>query len=100
MPFTNPAKSNKRFLFRDDYRPVEYAAAGTAPASSSLSLFGGAHLEVTVAQSFHDGNFHGQWTRGALMTAKNEGLWDVTKGVDREDIRHMQSSVDHFNMPA
>ena len=96
MPLANLAKKTKRCVYWDDYRPVEYAAAGTVPACTFLSLFGGGHLEVTVSQSFHDGNLDVQWTRGALMTAKEEGLWDVMKGVELEDIRHMQSRVQQF----
>jgi hypothetical protein len=97
MPLANLLKK-KRCLYWDDYRPVEYASAGTVPVSTFLSLFGRQYLEVQVSQSFHDGNPDVRWTKGAVMTAKADGLWDVMRGVDREDIRHMQSRVEQFEV--
>ena len=46
---------DKRFLFWDDYRPVEYAQS-TVEVSTLLSLFTGHPFEVQVSQSFNDGN--------------------------------------------
>ena len=66
----NIRQRGKRFLYWDDYRPVEYAATGTVPVPTFLSLFQGYFFEVTVSQSFHDGNPDLRWTRGAAMTAK------------------------------
>ena len=97
MPLANLLKK-KRCLYWDDYRPVEYASTGTVPTSTLLSLCGGQYLEVAVSQSFHDGNPDVRWNRGAVMTAKADGLWDVMRGVDREDIRHVQSRVEQFNV--
>lgn len=102
MALANITKSNKRFIFWDEYRPVEFAARGSVPVGSFLSLFGGTPLEIQVSQSFHDGNGELIWTRGAAMTAKEEGLWDTIPAlpgltpVGKEDIRHMQSRVQQF----
>eukprot|EP00439_Symbiodinium_sp_Y106_P057281 s3165_g8.t1 len=63
----------KRFLFWDDYRPVEYAQE-TLPVTAFLSLFQGRPLEVQVSQAFNDGNVDFEWHRGCVMTAKSEGL--------------------------
>jgi len=37
-----------------------------------------------------------EYHRGAAMTAKEEGLWDPTGSVTREEIRHMQARVEIF----
>lgn len=82
----------KRFIFWDDYRPVEYAQ-GTVQVSTFLSLFTGQPFEVQVSQSFSDGNIDFQWRHGCVMTAKSEGLWQPFGVVSQEDVRHMQSRV-------
>ena len=103
MALTNVTKRGKRFIFWDEYRPVEYAARGTVPVGSFLSLLGGTSLEVQVSQSFQSGHEEIVWRRGAALTAKEEGLWDPLPclpglvPVTREDIRHMQSRVHQFN---
>ena len=103
MALSNVAKRGKRFIYWDEYRPVEYAARGTVPVGSFLSLFGGGSLEVQVSQSYHDGNAEVQWRRGAAMTAKGDGLWDPLPPlpgwmpVTREDIQHMQARAHQFN---
>ena len=86
---------DKRFLFFDDFRPVEYAQE-TLLVSTFLSLFQGQPLEVQVSQAFHDGNVDFEWHRGCLMTAKADGLWTPSGSVSPEDIRHMQSRVTVF----
>jgi len=106
MALTNVTKRNKRFIFWDEYRPVEYAARGTVPVGTFLSLFGGASLEIQVSQSFQFGNSELIWARGAAMTAKDEGLWDPIPPlpglvpVCKEDIRHMQNRVFQFHAAA
>ena len=45
----------KRFLFWDDFRPVEYGQR-TVPVTTFLSLFQHEPFEVQVSQSFNDGN--------------------------------------------
>lgn len=106
MALANLAKRGKRFIYWDEYRPVEFAARGTIPVGSFLSLFGGGSLEVQVSQSFHNGNAEVRWSRGAAMTAKDEGLWDPIPPlpgctpVTREDIRHMQQRVHQFTARA
>ena len=71
----------KRFIFWGDYRPVEFAHHRTVPVASFLSLFTGKPTEVQVSQSFNDGNADVQWRRGAVFTAKSEGLWNPTHRV-------------------
>ena len=90
---------DKRFLFWDDYRPVEYGQ-GTVPVATFLSLATGLPFEVQVPQSFHDGNVDFEWRRGAVMTAKEEGLWTPHGSVTEEDVRHMQSRFETFRCSA
>jgi len=102
MALSNCAKRGKRFIYWDEYRPVEFAARGTVPVGSFLSLFGGGSLEVQVSQTFQNGNSEIQWKRGAAMTAKEDGLWDPVPAipglmpVTKEDIKHMQSRLLQF----
>ena len=91
----NITKGNMRFIFWDDYRPVEYAQK-TVEVATFLSLFTGHPFEVQVSQSFNDGNPDAQWNRGAVMTAKEAGLWEPKGAVSAEDVRHMQSRVQVF----
>ena len=90
---------DKRFLFWDDIRPVEFAQQ-TLPVTTFLSLFQGQPFEVQVSQSFNDGNVDFEWSRGAVMTAKAKGLWTAYGEVDEEDIRHMKSRVLVFDCTA
>ena len=85
----------KRFIMWDDYRPVEYAV-DTVPVPTFLSLFTGQPFEVQMSQSFNDGNLDFEWRRGAVMTAKAQGLWDLRGDVTAEDVKHMQSRVEVF----
>ena len=89
FPLANIRK-NKRFLFWDDYRPVEYAQE-TVPVDTYLSLFQGSSFEVALSGAFNDGNEDIAWRRGAVMTAKEAGLWDPMAGVSAEDVVHMQN---------
>ena len=45
---------DKRFLYWDDYRPVQYAQA-TVEVGTVLSLFNGLPFEVQMPQNVHDG---------------------------------------------
>jgi hypothetical protein len=67
---------NKRFIFWDDFRPVEFAHKETVPVATSLSLFIGKETEIQVSQAFGDGNLDVRWKRGVVFTAKEEGLWE------------------------
>ena len=101
MALANLHKSkHKRFLFFDEFRPVEYAAtpasSPTIPVLTFLKLFGGQHLEVQVSQKFYDGNADIKWRRGAAITSKLDGLWDLAGRVTAEDVRHMQQRVHMF----
>ena len=92
----NLVGGGKRFIFWDDYRPVEFAHEKTVPVSLFLSLFVGQHCEVQVSQSFNDGNKDIQWKHGVVFTGKEEGMWEPTKFVSPEDIRHMRNRVVEF----
>ncbi|CAK9024990.1 Uncharacterized protein SCF082_LOCUS16872 [Durusdinium trenchii] len=103
LPLGRPLDCNilkeKRFLFWDDFRRVEYGQK-TVPVATFLSLFQGQPFEVQVSQSFNDGNVDFEWHHGCVLTAKAEGLWLPRPGVDGEDIRHMQSRLWQFNCVA
>jgi len=92
----NLVGGNKRFIFWDDYRPVEFAHEKTVPVSLFLSLFIGKHAEVQASQSFNDGNPDVQWNHGVVFTGKLEGIWQPTKNVSAEDVRHMRNRVAEF----
>ena len=87
---------NKRFIFWDDFRPVEFAHKETIPVATFLSLFIGKETEIQVSQSFNDGNLDVAWRRGVVFTAKEEGLWTPTHKVPAEDVRHLQNRVEAF----
>ena len=106
MALANLMKETKRSIYWDEVRPVELAARGAVPVAQFLSLFSGGAMEVTVSQSFNDGNGECRWRRGAAMTAKAEGLWDqlpLVPGlmpVTGEDIKHMKTRVREFHAAA
>jgi hypothetical protein len=100
-------KQKKKFIYWDDFRPVEYAVRGTVPVGTFLTLFGGQYLEIKVSQSSQSGYPDIKWDRGAAITAKEEGLWDpcynVGPGmmaVTHEDVKHMQSRCEVFRATA
>ena len=90
-----------RFIYFDDYRPVEFAALPrdnpTVSVTTFLALFQGQPFDVQVSQSFNDGHPKLRWTRGAAMTAKLDGFWSRMGNVADEDIRHMQARVLQFD---
>ena len=86
----------KRFIFWDDFRPVEFAHKDTIPVPTFLSLFIGKETEIQVSQSFNDGNLDVAWRRGAVFTAKGEGLWTPTAKISAEDVRHLKNRVEEF----
>ena len=92
----NLVGGTKRFILWDDFRPVEFAHEKTVPVSLFLSLFVGQHTEIQVSQSFNDGNKDVSWNRGVVFTGKQEGLWETTKRVSAEDVRHMRNRVQEF----
>ena len=92
----NLAAGSKRFIFWDDFRPVEFAHEKTVPVSLFLSLFVGQYSEIQVSQSFNDGNKDIQWKHGVVFTGKQEGLWEPTKRISPEDVRHMRNRVQEF----
>ena len=82
----------KKFLFWDDFRPVEYGQR-TVPVTTFLSLFQGQPFEVQMSQAFNDGNTDFEWHRGCVLTGKAKDLWKPLPGVDEEDIKHMKSRL-------
>lgn len=87
---------NKRFVYWDEFSPVEYADQGVLPATTFKKAFGGKYFEVQRAQNWHDGNDDFRWQRGAVFTNKAVELWAPTENVSLEDIQHMQSRVEMF----
>ena len=87
---------DKRFIFWDDYRPVEFAHKDTVPVATFLSVFIGKDTEVQVSQSFNDGDLDVKWQRGVVLIGKEEGLWEPTSKVSAEDVRHLRNRVDEF----
>ena len=87
---------NKRFVYWDEFSPVEYADQGVLPATTFKKAFGGKYFEVQRAQNWHDGNDDFRWQRGAVFTNKAIELWTPTENVSLEDIQHMQSRVEMF----
>ena len=89
-----------RFIFFDDYRPVEYASmpekSPTVPVTDFLAMFCGQKWQVQVSQCFNNGQPDMVWQRGAAMTAKKKGLWTPSDTVPLEEIRHMQARVQQF----
>ena len=89
-----------RFIFFDDYRPVEYASmpekSPTVPVTDFLAMFCGQKFQIQVSQCFNNGQPDKVWQRGAAMTAKKKGLWMPSDTVPQEEIRHMQARVQQF----
>jgi hypothetical protein len=98
--FANIALLPKRFLYLDEYSPVEYAATPdkqpAVPKSLFLKLFQGQFAEIQVSQAHNNGHKDMKWKRGVVITTKSKGLWDSMGKVTKEDIRHMQSRVEQF----
>ena len=88
--------TKKRFIFWDDYSPVEYAQEKTITKSLFLSLFIGQNVEVQCSQSFSDGNMDVKWNRGVAFTAKSRGLWNATAKISEEDVTHMRNRCEEF----
>lgn len=86
----------KRFVLWDEFSPVEFAQIGVLPVTQFKKAFNGQWFEIQVPQGFHDGNEDFRWKRGAVFTNKLEDLWEPTRKVKQEDIRHLQSRVRLF----
>ena len=103
-PLRKLVKDGARFIFFDDFRPVDYASLPrdnpTVAVTTFLAMFCGQPFDVQVSQSFHDGHPQVTWKRGAAITAKAEGLWQPTPAVPAEEIRHMQARVYEFKAEA
>ena len=102
MPLANLASGEKRFLYLDEFNPVEFASTPerkpTLPKTTIKKLLAGQSLEVQVSQSFNNGNADVRWQYGAAITAKLAGLWEPTNVVSAEDIKHFQTRVYQFNV--
>ena len=86
----------KRLIFWDDYSPVEFAHEKTVTKSTFLSLFIGKHCEIQAPQNTHNGNPDITWNRCVVFTAKADGLWNPTKVITEEDIKHLRNRCDEF----
>ena len=94
-------KGQKRFIYFDDYRPVDYARLPrenpTVSVLTFLAMFQRRPFDVQVSQSFHDGHPEMVWRRGAAITGPLDGFWDRSGSITAEDVRHMQSRVVSFH---
>jgi hypothetical protein len=95
------AKDDIRFIYFDDFRPVDYASLPeenpTIPATEFLALMCGQPFNIQVSQSFNDGHPTQEWHRGIAMTAKAEGLWEPNGRVTSEEVKHMKARVEVFH---
>lgn len=98
FPLVNLSK-NKRFLFFDDFRPVEYAQ-GTIDVGTFLSLFNGHPFEIRQSQAFKHGNEDFAWQKGCCLTAKEKELWEPWGVVSPEDVQHMKNRMRVFTCTA
>lgn len=87
---------DKRFVYWDEFSPVEFAATGIFSVTTFKKAFGGQFFEVQMAQNWHDGNQDFRWQRGVVFTNKSESLWTPQANVSPEDVRHLQSRVELF----
>ena len=87
---------NKRFVYFDEYSPVEYARAKVITPTTFKKAFGGKYFEIQCPKNWSDGNKDFKWNRGVIFTNKEEGLWDPVRSVTSEDISHTQARVEMF----
>ena len=87
---------DKRFLYFDEYSPVEYARSKIISVTTFKKAFSGKYFEIQCPKNWSDGNHDFKWNKGAIFTNKEDGLWDPARGVTAEDIRHMQARVEMF----
>ena len=87
---------DKRFVFWDEFEPVVFVAKGIMPKSQFLKAFNGQKFQIQMNQRTHDGNTPFKWKRGAVFTAKEQGLWKLQGKVTEEDVDHMKSRVDIY----
>ena len=98
FPLVNLSK-NKRFLFFDDFRPVDYGQ-GTIDVGTFLSLFNGHPFEIRQSQAFKHGNEDFAWRKGCCLTAKQKELWEPWGNVSSEDVEHMRNRMHIFTCTA
>ncbi|CAE8679700.1 unnamed protein product [Polarella glacialis] len=91
---------HKRFVFWDEFKPVQFAEAECLPIPQFLKAFNGDLFEIQVPQNAHDGNVDFRWTRGAAFTAKERGLFTPAEFVTAEDIFHIKARVHLFRCSA
>eukprot|EP00435_Cladocopium_sp_Y103_P070863 s313_g36.t1 len=98
FPLVNLSK-HKRFLFFDDFRPIEYAQE-TIDVGTFLSLFNGHPFEIRQSQAFRHGNEDFAWRKGCCLTAKDQELWEPWGNVSAEDVQHMKNRMHVFTCRA
>ena len=91
FPLANLVKG-KRFIFFDDYRPIEYCQS-TIDLPTFLSLFQGAWLEIKQSQAFSNGYADYRWQKGVCMAAKDEKLWVPYGLIGPEEVAHIQNRL-------
>ncbi|CAJ1458479.1 unnamed protein product [Effrenium voratum] len=98
FPLVNLMKG-KRFIFFDDYRPIEYCQS-TIDLPTFLSLFQGAWFEIKQSQAFSNGYADYRWQKGVCMTAKDENLWVPYGSIGPEEVAHVQNRLYQFRCTA
>ena len=86
----------KRFVYFDEYSPVEYARDKIISVTTFKKAFGGKYFEIQCPKNWCDGNRDFKWDRGVIFTNKEDGLWNTVRGVSEEDIGHMKARVELF----
>ena len=67
-PLRNIVKA-KRFVFWDEFDPVEYAVQGTLSVMNYKKFFKGDTFEIQVPLNVHDGHLDVEWKRGMCSSA-------------------------------
>ena len=57
---------NKRFVYFDEFPPVEYAHKQIITVTTFKKAFGGKYFEIQAPQNWHDGNMDFKWNRGVV----------------------------------
>ena len=86
-----------RLVYWDEFHPVEFVASKVISLTQFLKAFNGQVFSVQMNQRTNDGNKPFRWTRGAVFTAKEEGLWTPRGRVTEEDVSHIKSRCEVFH---
>ena len=59
---------NKRFVYFDEYSPVDYARAKVITPTTFKKAFGGKYFEIQRPKNWSDENKDFTWNRGVIFT--------------------------------